>query len=155
MKKSAGLLLYRINKNEPEVLLVHPGGPFWRNRDLGAWSIPKGEFDIDEDPLTAAKREVKEELGVTCRGPFIELPAIRQKSGKLIFAWAVKKEVDAAKISSNHFELEWPPKSGRYESFPEVDKAEWFSIPAAKEKIIEAQIKLIESFCERLFPEQR
>ncbi|MGZ4034172.1 MAG: NUDIX domain-containing protein, partial [Bacteroidia bacterium] len=134
-KKSAGILLFRFNNNNsPEVFLVHPGGPFWSKKDIGAWSIPKGEFD-NEAPLEAAKRDFEEETGVTVDGKFIELSPLKQKSGKIIYAWALPGDIDATKIESNLFELEWPYKSGNKKWFPEIDKAEWFSITEAKEKI--------------------
>jgi predicted NUDIX family NTP pyrophosphohydrolase len=142
-KHSAGILLYRLAKKHLEVFLVHPGGPFWKNKDLGAWSIPKGEFS-DEDPWEAAKREFIEETGFEISGNIIALTPVRQKAGKVVHAFAVEGEIDAAAINSNHFEIEWPPRSGRMQRFPEVDKAEWFSIDQAKLKILEAQIPLLE-----------
>src|SRR2546423_12177020 len=145
-KKSAGLLLYR--HSEPsgvEVLLVHPGGPFWRNKDEGAWTIPKGEYEDDEDPLLAAKREFAEETGVTPpRGEYIALKPIRQKNGKLVHAWAIQGDFNPATLRSNTFELEWPPKSGRTQAVPEIDRAEWFAPDVAKQKIISAQSALID-----------
>src|SRR5674476_604456 len=111
-KKSAGILLYRFQNNLPEVLLVHPGGPFWAKKDLGVWSIPKGEFEADENPLDAAKREVKEETGIKVQGDFIELTPVKQKSGKVIYAWALQGNFNLEEIQSNTFEIEWPPKSG-------------------------------------------
>lgn len=145
-KKSAGILLYRIHHNISEVLLVHPGGPFWAKKDLGVWSIPKGEFEPGENPLDAAKREVEEETGIKVEGPFIELTPVKLKSGKLIYAWAVQGDVDIANISSNEFEMEWPPKSGKKKSFPEIDKAAWFTLPEAKNKINGGQAPLIEEW---------
>ena len=142
-KKSAGILLFRIISNEPEVLLVHPGGPFYVKKDLGSWSIPKGEFNDDEEPLHAAIRELQEETGLKVTGDFIELNPIKQKSGKLVFAWALKKDVDVSKIISNNFEMEWPPKSGKQQAFPEIDKAAWFDLETAKQKILLSQIELI------------
>ena len=142
-KKSAGILLYRGKKNQPEVLLVHPGGPFWAKKDLGSWSIPKGEFEEGEDPLDAARREVEEETGLKVKGPFIELAPVKQKSGKLVMAWAAEGDFDPSTIKSNVFEMEWPPKSGKRKTFPEVDKAGWFTIPEAVEKIVEGQIPLL------------
>jgi len=112
-KKSAGILLYRFHNNLPEVLLVHPGGSFWAKKDLGAWSIPKGEFEADENPLDAAKREVEEETGIKVHGAFIELTPVKQKSGKVIYAWALQGNFNAAEIKSNEFEIEWPPQSGK------------------------------------------
>ncbi|TMI75792.1 MAG: NUDIX domain-containing protein [Bacteroidetes bacterium] len=142
-KKSAGILLYRIKKNQPEVLLVHPGGPFWAKKDLGSWSIPKGEYEEGEDPLDAARREVEEETGLQVKGPFIELAPVKQKGGKLVVAWAAEGDFDPATIKSNEFEMEWPPKSGKRKTFPEVDKAAWFTISEAVEKIVEGQIPLL------------
>lgn len=127
LKKSAGILLYRINSSKLEVLLVHPGGPYWAKKDAGVWSVPKGEFEEVEDPLEAAKREMKEETGIKIKGNFIELTPVKLKSGKMIYAWAVCGDCEAENITSNTFELEWPPKSGKREIFPEVDKAEWFT----------------------------
>jgi len=144
-KKSAGLLLFRrINAAGIEVLLVHPGGPFWRNKDEGAWTIPKGEFDQDEDPLAAARREFEEETGsAPPAGRYIPLKAIKQKNGKTVHAWAVEGDFDPATLASNAFEIEWPPKSGLRQEFPEVDRAEWFSPEAATGKILSGQGKLI------------
>lgn len=143
-KKSAGILLYRTVNKKLEVFLVHPGGPFWAKKDIGAWSIPKGEFDDDEEPLAAAKREFKEETGVEISGEFIQLASIKQKSGKIVYAWAVEGDIDPAKIKSNTFEIEWPPRSGKLQTFPEIDKAEWFNYIEAQKKIISAQSPLIE-----------
>jgi predicted NUDIX family NTP pyrophosphohydrolase len=143
-KTSAGILLYRYKNNFPVVLLVHPGGPFWATKDLGAWSIPKGEFEAGENPLDAAKREVEEETGIKVSGTFTELTPVKQKSGKLIYAWALQKAADASQITSNNFEIEWPPKSGKKQVFPEIDKAEWFSLDEARKKINEGQVPLLE-----------
>jgi predicted NUDIX family NTP pyrophosphohydrolase len=143
-KKSAGLLLYRVINKSLEVLLVHPGGPFWAKKDLEAWSIPKGEFEENEDPLDAAKRETEEELGIKVTGKFLELKPVKQKSGKLIYAWALEKDIDAAKITSNTFEMEWPPKSGKKQTFPEIDKAEWFNMSEARKKINTGQAALLD-----------
>jgi predicted NUDIX family NTP pyrophosphohydrolase len=139
IKKSAGILLYRINNKKPEVLLVHPGGPFWKNKDEGAWTIPKGEFDTTEEPLTAATREFKEETGFHIEGRFLPLHPVTLKSGKQVFAWAVEGDLDTAAIKSNLFETEWPPRSGKKQSFPEIDKAAWFDIQTAGKKINPAQ----------------
>ena len=141
-KQSAGLLLYRTKNGFLEIFLVHPGGPFWKNKDKGAWTIPKGEF-TGEPPLEAAKRELKEETGFTVRGPFIELDPIVQKGGKWVYAWAVEKDVDPEKIKSNTFML-----YGK--EFPEIDRADWFTVDEAKEKIIEAQLKLIDQLVKNL-----
>ena len=130
-KPSAGLLMFRRCGGAPEVLLVHPGGPFWTKRDLGAWSIPKGEFAPDEDPLAAARREFEEETGIAPAGEFIPLTPRRQPSGKLVHAWAFEADCDPATIVSNTFEIEWPPGSGRRQAFPEVDRAAWFPLDLA------------------------
>lgn len=150
MKKSAGLLLFRKINNYTEVFLIHPGGPFWKGKDNGAWSIPKGEFNEDEESLAAAKREFREETGQTIDGKFIELKTIQQKGGKLIHAWAVEGNIDAENIVSNLFKIEWPYKSGRLQSYPEADKADWFSVEEAKKKINLAQTALIDDLMERL-----
>lgn len=149
-KKSAGTLLYRYNKQKPEFFLVHPGGPFWKNKDAGAWSIPKGEFADDEDGLQAAKREFKEETGHSVAGEFIPLAPVKQKGGKTIYAWAIEGDIDTAAIKSNTFEMEWPPRSGKKQEFPEVDRGEWFSAEQAKEKINPSQAALIEELINRL-----
>ena len=149
-KQSAGILLYKRSNGDLFVFLVHPGGPFFAKKDLGAWSIPKGEFAEGEEPLTAARREFFEETGIQIDGPFTELSPIKLKSGKKIFAWACKGDLDATKINSNTFDLEWPPKSGRMQSFPEIDKGEWFSASIAKTKINERQAALIDQLMERL-----
>lgn len=142
-KKSAGILVYRFVQNELQVLLVHPGGPFWVRKDAGAWSIPKGEFADDEEALTAAQREIKEELGILPQGQYIMLSPVTQKSGKQVYAWAVEAEIDVAQIISNTFFIEWPPESGKIKEFPEVDKAEWFTPAAAKGKINPAQYAFV------------
>ena len=149
-KKSAGILLYRKKGRSFEVLLVHPGGPYWANKDAGAWSIPKGEFDDNEDALSAAKREFEEETGLNISGVFIELSPIKLKGGKTIFAWAVEGDIDPLKINSNEFVMEWPPRSGKMRSFPEIDKAAWFSLPDAEIKINPGQIKMLEEMKSRL-----
>lgn len=155
-KKSAGLLLYRQNKDSGfEVLLVHPGGPFWRNKNEGAWTIPKGEFDDGEDPLEAAKREFKEETGLAPpRGPYVSLKPIKQKNGKIVHAWAVEGDFDPAKLNSNTFETEWPPKSGRTQEFPEVDRAEWFAPEVARRQMLSGQQKLIDELVHLLVVSQ-
>ncbi|MDP4261323.1 MAG: NUDIX domain-containing protein [Bacteroidota bacterium] len=142
-KKSAGILLYRIKNDLPEVLLVHPGGPFWTKKDLGAWSIPKGEVEPGEDFLEAARREVKEETGIHIRGKLIELTPVKQKSGKIIYAWTAEGDFNVAEIKSNTFELEWPPHSGKKKAFPEIDKAAWFHLNEARKKIVAGQEPLI------------
>jgi predicted NUDIX family NTP pyrophosphohydrolase len=142
-KQSAGILLYRFKDKILEVLLVHPGGPFYKNKDLGVWSVPKGEFGNDEDSLSAAIREFKEETGTFLIGNFLELSPIRQKSGKTVYCWALQGEMDAEHIKSNTIMIEWPMKSGKMQEFPEVDKAAWLSIEEAKKKIIASQIPLL------------
>lgn len=149
-KKSAGILPFRVRRNTPEVLLAHPGGPFWKNKDLGAWSIVKGEYNTDEEPLSAAKREWEEETGIKLSGKFVALKPIKQKSGKEIIAWAVEADIDPLQIKSNTFDIEWPPRSGKKQSFPEIDRAGWFGIKEAKEKINPAQAALIEELMEIL-----
>jgi predicted NUDIX family NTP pyrophosphohydrolase len=142
---SAGILLHRHRDGAVEVLLVHPGGPLWARRDLGAWSIPKGEYQAGEDPEAAARREFEEELGTPApAGAATDLGEIRQKSGKLVRAWALEGDLDAAQITSNTCELEWPPRSGTRIEIPEVDRAEWFSLAAAREKINPAQAELLD-----------
>jgi len=143
-KQSAGLLLYRFHEGTLEVFLVHPGGPFWAKKDLGAWSIPKGEIDEGEDPLEAARREFEEETGFRPEGMFRELTPVKQRSGKIVHTWAVEGDCDSAAIRSNTFSMEWPPRSGRQQEFPEVDRAGWFSIPEAREKILDVQRALME-----------
>lgn len=142
-KQSAGILLYRKNGGTFQVFLVHPGGPFFMNKDDGSWSIPKGEFLDDEDPLEAAKREFEEETGKVITGKFIPLNPITQKGGKTVLAWAVEGDIDPAIIKSNHFEIEWPPRSGKQKSFPEIDRAAWFDLDIAKIKINTAQADFI------------
>ena len=148
-KLSAGLLLYRERAGGLQVFLVHPGGPFWAKKEAGAWSIPKGELGDGEEPLAAARRELAEETGLAVEGPFLPLAEIRQKAGKRVRAWAVEAEADPATIRSNRFEMEWPPRSGRRISVPEVDRAAWFALPAAREKINPAQAALLDEL-ERL-----
>lgn len=150
MRKSAGILLYRKKDSLIEVFLVHPGGPFWRGKEKGAWSIPKGEFTEGEDPLTVAKREFNEETGQTIDGNFVELTPVKQKGGKMVYAWSVEGDADAETIVSNTFKTEWPYKSGKWITIPEVDKAGWFSTEEAKEKINPAQAELIEDLMKRL-----
>jgi predicted NUDIX family NTP pyrophosphohydrolase len=144
-KLSAGILLYRKAPSGLEFLLVHPGGPFYTHKDLGHWSIPKGEFEEGDDPLEVAKREFKEETGREINGKFIPLPPQKLKSGKRIQAWAVEGDFDVTTFKSNHFELEWPPKSGKIQSFPEVDQAEWFPTEMALKKIHPGQAGFIEA----------
>jgi predicted NUDIX family NTP pyrophosphohydrolase len=136
---SAGLLVYHGTAEDVEVFLVHPGGPYWARKDLGAWSIPKGEIGDDEDPQVAARREFEEETGSAVDGPMIALGEIRQSSGKRVHAWAMHGELDATQIRSNSFEIEWPPRSGRICAFPEVDRAAWFAIDEARRRILPSQ----------------
>ncbi|HXV28867.1 MAG TPA: NUDIX domain-containing protein [Sinorhizobium sp.] len=138
-KRSAGILLYKYEGDRLQVLLVHPGGPFWSKRDLGAWSIPKGEYEPDEDPEAAARREFLEETGISMTGALEFLGEERQKSGKLVAAYAGEGDFDVDRLKSNAFEMEWPPHSGRMQFFAEVDRAGWFTLPEAREKIIPSQ----------------
>jgi predicted NUDIX family NTP pyrophosphohydrolase len=142
-KQSAGILLFRKTTGVLQVFLVHPGGPFFKNKDDGSWSVPKGEFLEDEDPLNAAKREFEEETGQAINGEFIPLSPIKQKGGKTVQAWAVAGDIDHLNIKSNSFEIEWPPRSGRQQSFPEIDRANWFDMETAKVKINPAQAALL------------
>jgi predicted NUDIX family NTP pyrophosphohydrolase len=149
MASSAGVLMYRQTGPKLEVLLVHPGGPFWRNRDEGAWSIPKGEMDEGEDAAVAARREFLEETGCTLSGTLELLGDIRQHGGKRVTAFAVEGDLDVDAIKSNTFEIEWPPKGGRMKSFPEIDRAAWFDLPAARVKILEGQRQLLDRLVNR------
>jgi predicted NUDIX family NTP pyrophosphohydrolase len=151
-RRSAGILLYRRN-GALEVLLVHPGGPFWARKDLGAWSIPKGEYEEGDDPLDAALRELQEETGHRLEATdLLELGWIRQRGGKLLTAWAAQGDLDASAITSNTFTMEWPPRSGRRREFPEVDRAGWFDLPAAREKLLAAQTELLDRLVSALEP---
>jgi predicted NUDIX family NTP pyrophosphohydrolase len=141
---SAGILMYRKAMQSLEVLLVHPGGPFWRNKDDGAWSIPKGEIDAGERPEDIARREFMEELGSAASGLLRSLGEIRQRGGKRVHAFAVEGDLDVSTVVSNTFEMIWPPKSGRTQAFPEVDRAEWFALPVARNKILEGQRPLLD-----------
>ena len=143
-KQAAGILLFRRRGTELHVLLAHPGGPLWARKAAGAWTIPKGQFLNDELPLDAAKREFEEEMGSAPRGEFLPLGSIKQPSGKVIHVWAAESEFDVTTAHSNLFELEWPPKSGRMAEFPEVDRAEWYSLPEARLKIINGQAPFLE-----------
>ncbi len=138
-KKSAGILLYRIREGKVEVLLAHPGGPLWVKKDEGYWSIPKGEFTDDEEPIEAAKREFYEETGARVSGKFVALTPVTQRSGKLVYGFAIKGEFDISLFKSNTFKMEWPPNSGRLQEYPEIDRVEWFDPERAREKIIPAQ----------------
>ena len=150
-KKSAGIILYRKKSNILEIMLVHPGGPFWAKKDEGTWSIPKGEFDDNEEPLAAAKREFEEELGkkITA-GKFIELSPVKNKSHKTVYAYAAEEDFDPANITSNLIWVDWPPRSGKRIEIPEVDRAERFDTAAAKTKILTYQLPLIEELVERI-----
>ncbi|MEW5421071.1 NUDIX domain-containing protein [Amorphus sp. 3PC139-8] len=141
--RSAGILMYRERADGHEVLLVHPGGPYWRNKDLGAWSIPKGEVAPGEDDETAARREFQEELGFPAQGPLIPLGEVRQAGGKRVVAFALAGDLAVSKVRSNRFEMEWPPRSGRRQTFPEVDRAAWFTLDAAHEQILDGQRPLL------------
>ncbi|MGC8699616.1 MAG: NUDIX domain-containing protein, partial [Candidatus Micrarchaeia archaeon] len=141
--RSAGILAYRFSGKGLEVLLIHPGGPYWARKDLGAWSIPKGIVEEDEDESEAARREFKEETGFEAAGDMLDLGIVRY-SGKTVHVWAIKGDFDASKAKSNMFEMEWPKGSGKIEKFPEADKAEWFSISEAKQKILKAQLPFLE-----------
>ncbi|MEN6616828.1 MAG: NUDIX domain-containing protein [Syntrophorhabdus sp.] len=145
-KRSAGLLMFRRRDGRVEVLLVHPGGPFWAKKDDGAWSLPKGLVDLGEDELLAAIREFEEETGFTAEGEFIALTPLKQPSGKIISAWAFEGDCDPSAMKSNMFTMEWPPKSGTMGEFPEADRAQWFDLAAAKVKIIQGQKGFIEEF---------
>ena len=149
-RQSAGLLMYRRRGGGIEVLLVHPGGPFWAKKDQGAWSIPKGEYEPGEDPLAAARREFTEETGIVPEGAFVALAPLRQRSGKIVRAFAIEGDLDPQAIRSNTFVMEWPPRSGRLQEFPEVDRAAWFPLEEAKQKLLEAQVAVIEELAEKL-----
>jgi len=149
-KQSAGLLLYRLKERRLEVFLVHPGGPFWARKDRGAWSIPKGEYSPDEDPLLAARREFEEETGMAIDGSFVDLGTIRQSAGKLVSAWACEGDFDPARLTSNSVEMQWPPHSGRVVNFPEVDRGAWFSMREAHERILASQRSILDRLLEKL-----
>ena len=143
-KRSAGVLLFRRAGRETEVLLAHPGGPFWKNKDDGAWSIPKGEYGDDEDPLAAAKREFAEETGLIPSGDFVPLGEVRQPGGKVVTAWAMEGDFDATNLRSNRFSMPWPPGSGKLQEFPEIDRAEWFPLEVARRKILKGQAEFLD-----------
>ncbi len=147
---SAGILLFRYKNSHLEVMLVHPGGPFWAKKDDGAWSIPKGLFEEGETPLEVAKREFNEETGFDIDGEFIELGELKQPSRKIVHAWALEKDLDVTKIESNTFELEWPRNSGNVREYPEIDRGQWFSINQAKKKILKGQVGFIDALIEKL-----
>jgi predicted NUDIX family NTP pyrophosphohydrolase len=149
-KQSAGLLVHRYRAGTLEIFLVHPGGPFWAKKDAGAWSIPKGEFGDDEEKLAAARREFHEETGLALEGVFVELAPVKQSGGKQVFAWAVEQDLDAAAVRSNSFSMEWPPRSGRTQEFPEIDRAAWFDVPLALVKILKGQQPLVLQLLARL-----
>jgi predicted NUDIX family NTP pyrophosphohydrolase len=144
-KRAAGILLYRKNGSSMEVFLIHPGGPFWAKKDEGSWSIPKGEYSDEEEPLKAAQREFQEETGFSVQGPFIPIGSIKQSNGKIVHAWASEGDLDASAIQSNTFRLEWPPHSGKFQEFPEADRGEWFSIVQARKKILKAQLRFLKN----------
>lgn len=143
-KRSAGLLMYRTCNGSLELFLVHPGGPYWAKKDDGAWSIPKGEYPAGEDPLEAAKREFREETGLETEGETLELQPVKQSGGKIVHAWAVEGNCDPREIKSNTFSIEWPPRSGAIKEFPEIDRADWFEVEAAKKKILSGQVAFID-----------
>ncbi|HUJ74117.1 MAG TPA: NUDIX domain-containing protein [bacterium] len=143
-KKSAGLLVHRLREGRLQVLLVHPGGPFWARKEQHCWSIPKGEIQAGEEPLDAAVREFQEETGCAASGPYMPLAPVVQAGGKTVLAWAVQGDFDPSQLRSNAFSMEWPPRSGRLQEFPEVDRAAWFEIPVAKERILKGQIGLLD-----------
>ena len=149
-KRSAGLLMYRRRDGRTEVFLVHPGGPFWAKKDKGAWTLPKGEYDENEEALAAAKREFYEETGFTAAGEFIALGSVRQKSGKVVTAWAFEGDCDPEKLVSNTCEIEWPPRSKKRLQIPEIDQGRWFALPAAHEFIRTEQIPLLDALGLRL-----
>lgn len=148
-KKSAGVLLFRRLGPEIEVLLAHPGGPFWKNKDDGAWSIPKGEYAEGEDPLAAARREFAEEIGVIPPGDFVPLGETRQPGGKVVSAWALEGDFDTGNLRSNTFSIPWPPGSGKLKEFPEIDRAEWFPLRIARNKILKGQAEFLDRLANR------
>jgi predicted NUDIX family NTP pyrophosphohydrolase len=149
-KKSAGILMYRLRKDVLEVLLVHPGGPYWAKKDIGSWSIPKGEYTDTKDPFNVAKREFEEETSFQVDGDFTPLTPLEQPSGKIVSAWTVEGDCDASKIKSNTFLMEWPPRSGKKQEFPEVDRGEWFTTDMAKKNLLKGQVGFIEELCKLL-----
>jgi predicted NUDIX family NTP pyrophosphohydrolase len=150
-RRSAGILLHRVAHGAPEVLLVHPGGPFWARKDTGVWSIPKGEYEDGEDPRACALREFEEELGAALPpGELVELGSVKQKGGKVVSAWAVEGDLDVDSVHSNTFTMEWPPRSGRTAEFPEIDRAEWFGVEEAREKLVAAQTEFLDRLLERM-----
>jgi predicted NUDIX family NTP pyrophosphohydrolase len=149
-KHSAGLLMYRRSGGHLEVLLVHPGGPFWTKKDTGAWSIPKGEHDEGEEAFAAAAREFQEETGLVAHGPFLPLAQVKQQRGKIVQAWAFEGDCQPESLKSSTFSLEWPPKSGRRQEFPEVDRADWFSLEEARRKIVPGQAPLLDELAAKV-----
>lgn len=149
-ERSAGLLLFRRRDTGVEIFLVHPGGPFWARKDDGAWSIPKGLYEDDEDPLLAAQREFAEEVGSRIDGEFNALGEFRLPSGKRLSVWAVEGDIDASRIVSNSFEIEWPPRSGKRANFPEADRADWFTSDAARVKLTKGQLQVLDAFLKTL-----
>lgn len=150
LKKSAGVLLFRRVGRKIEVLLAHPGGPFWKNKDDGAWSIPKGEYGDDEDPLEAAQREFAEETGLTLSGDFVPLGEVRPPAGKVVTAWALEGDFNPLNLHSNTFSMPWPPGSGKSQEFPEIDRAEWFPLEVARRKILKGQAELLDRLAQYL-----
>ena len=149
-KTSAGILLYRIRSGELQVFIVHPGGPFWAGKDAGAWSIPKGEIDRGSDLLETAKREFHEETGKPASGEFLALTPLEQPSGKVVYAWAVEGDIDPSTLKSNTFTMEWPPRSGKQQEFPEVDRGGWFTVAEATEKLLPGQRGFLSELQEKL-----
>ena len=149
-KQSAGLLMYRLRDRRIEIFLVHPGGPFWAKKDLGAWSIPKGEYAEGENPLDAARREFTEETGFAAEGNFVDLGTVKQAGGKIVSVWAVEGDCDPAKLRSNMCLIEWPPRSGRKIEIPEVDRGAWFTVEEARERILKSQEPIVDLLLERL-----
>lgn len=150
VKKSAGILLYRFQHKKVQVLLVHPGGPFWAKKDLGSWSVPKGELDENENILDAAVREMEEETGFKADGPFIELQPMKQKSGKIIYTFATQHDFNPENLLSNTCFIDWPPRTNKRLEIPEVDKADWFSLEVAKEKIVKGQVPILIELAQKL-----
>jgi predicted NUDIX family NTP pyrophosphohydrolase len=148
--RSAGILAYRFDNDRLQVMLVHPGGPFWAKKDEGAWSVPKGLYEKNEEPLKAALREFQEETGFTAEGPFLELGELKQPGGKIITAWAAEGDFDPSKLKSNTFTLEWPKNSGYVKEYPEIDKAEWLTIEAAHEKILKGQRAFLDRLIQKI-----
>lgn len=150
MKRSAGILMYRRKRKDIQLFLVHPGGPFWKNKDSGAWTIPKGMIEPGEDPLAAARREFTEETGFGVDGDFVELGTFKQPGGKRVLVWAVEGDCDPAKLASNEFEMDWPPRSGKRQRFPEVDRGGWFAVEDAREKLLVGQRPMLDALLELL-----